>query len=310
MPKKYTREDENDFQQIISSLEKLFGQEITQEELATKISLPQQFESRGSVAVPPKPGEVGEGNFRTIQTTLYDLFSGKVDIKTEMSPEDYFIDDFDREQLGIAGSIEDLDKIREMFGLKQASELEKTASPPAPIPPQMQQTAPKGPQPEASFPRFSIGEVVYDPATMRKGIVVDMSWQTKRYVVKWDDSAALDLVDGENLAKKEEVFRYVTDKPKIPLESVGKEQPVEKPKSQEISEVIKEVLADPRVAPIVVEKLLEANKIPVDDLSLILKGAGKATPFILQHLLDRGRIDKVLASKLFKEYLKSEVGNG
>ena len=157
-----------------------------------------------------------------------------------------------------------------------------------PTPPQPQQnTQVSGQNQEMGWqPKYSVGTRVVNKNTRQEGVIVDISTTTQLYIVQYDDNPNPAFAREDEIALPEEVYKSLNEvtqqkpeqsQPKVTqqLNEVlfGKQQDTQQGQDGiDAKEVMKTVLTDPQVAPIVIERLLDAGVISSElALSLLAK---------------------------------------
>ena len=233
------------------------------------------------------------------KASLQDLLEGKVAASANSGTGIINVDNLDSLS-GVGGTLEDLKKRKEKLAVNEVP------SQVVPSPPIKEEK--KDSEEEIEFPIFAIGDIVYNKNTREKGVIVDVSRTAYAYIVRWENKPNPELVKQDILTTESELYKPVDYRPETEQEKMKEaeeEKMIEKLKSvpeekEEFSyrtlQILKNVLTDPRVAPIVVEQLMESGELPIDDLSFILKQSGVNAPVILNHLVEKNLIpnDKIV----------------
>ena len=233
------------------------------------------------------------------KASLQDLLEGKITAPVDSGTGIVNVDNLDSLS-GVGGTLEDLKKRKEKLAANEVP------SQVIPSPPTKEEK--KESEEEVEFPIFAIGDIVYNKNTREKGVIVDVSRTAYAYIVRWENKPNPELVKQDVLTTESELYKPVDYRPETEqekMEEAEEEKMIEELKSvpeekEEFSyktlQILKNVLTDPRVAPIVVEQLMESGELPVDDLSFILKQSGVNAPVILNHLVEKSLIpdDKIV----------------
>lgn len=160
------------------------------------------------------------------------------------------------------------------------------------------------------FPRFAIGDFVYNKNNKERGVVIDIARSSKMYIVKWDSKPHPEIADDSILGTELEVLRPMSFRPISEQEKafMGQEgyqmKENENTLSIDMVNILKEVLTDPYVAQLIVTKLLEKGNIPVSDIATFLKLSGENALSILNNIRKQSSIDPKVISQLLKEVIK------
>jgi len=135
-------------------------------------------------------------------------------------------------------------------------------------------------------PKYQVGTRIINKNTRETGLIIDISQPTQKYIVRYDNNPNPVLVSEDELTLPEEFIKpleQVTNQDKEEQKEETTQQlndllfqtKTTKEKEQQgldASEVLKKILTDPQVAPVVIEKMLESGIInPSQALNLLSK---------------------------------------